>query len=78
MAEDMLEKNVPILNAGFVKMQVKKNTDLEVRDAEVRGVLRKDMRLGWRMAKKVPIQSNTARCLVLRQQYAIKMLDLLE
>ena len=38
----------------------------------------KDLAMGYRLAKSVPVQGNTARCLVLRQQYALTMLDLLE
>ena len=34
--------------------------------------------MGYRLAKSVPVQSNTERCLVLRQQYALLILDLLE
>ena len=40
--------------------------------------MRKDLNMGYRMAKKVPIQSNLERTLVLRQQYSITMLPLLE
>ena len=40
--------------------------------------MRLDLRMGYRLAKQVPIQSNEERCLVLRQQYALKMLPLLE
>ena len=36
------------------------------------------MRLGYRKAKTQPIICNTQRCLVLRQQYAMRMLPLLE
>ena len=36
------------------------------------------MGLGYRLAKTVPIQSNDERCLVLRQQYALRILPLLE
>ena len=36
------------------------------------------MHLGYRRATNVPIQSNLDRCLVLRQQYALRMLPLLE
>ena len=36
------------------------------------------MRLGYRKASGVPIQANSERCLVLRQQYAIKMIELLQ
>ena len=43
-----------------------------------REVMRKDLAMGYRLAKSVPVQGNTARCLVLRQQYALTILDLLE
>ena len=36
------------------------------------------MRLGYRLAKMVAVQCNSERCLVLRQQYAMRMLPLLE
>ena len=41
-------------------------------------VMRKKMRLGYRLTRTVPIQANSERCLVLRQQYAMRMLPLLE
>ena len=53
-------------------------TELEVGIGLVRQVMRKDLSMGYRLAKTVPIQGNSERCLVLRQQYAIKMLTLLE
>ena len=59
-------------------MKVLKEADLEVNLKLVRNVMRKDLAMGYRLAKNVPIQSNTERCLVLRQQYALLMLDLLE
>ena len=40
--------------------------------------MKKDMRLGYRMARTVVVQANSERCLVLRQQYALSMLPLLE
>ena len=36
------------------------------------------MRVGYGLAKTVPVQCNQERCLVLRQQYALRMLALLE
>ena len=36
-----------------------------------------ELGLGYRLAKKVPVQANEPRCLILRQQYAMTMLDLL-
>ena len=41
-------------------------------------MLKKEMGLGYRKVKKVPRQGNSQRCLVLRQQYALKMLELLD
>ncbi len=77
-AEQMLEKSIPIPNADSIVIRVNEHTDLEVKHSEVRSVLRTDLGLGYRMVKKVPVQSNSERCLVLRQQYALKMLDLLQ
>ena len=48
-------------------MKVLKEADLEVNLKLVRNVMRKDLAMGYRLAKNVPIQSNTERCLVLRQ-----------
>ena len=73
----MLAKSIPIPNAHSIVIRVNEHADLEVKREEVRSVLRTDFGLGYRMAKKVPIQSNSDRCLVLRQQFALKMLELL-
>ena len=51
---------------------------MEVNLKFVRQVFRKDLRMGYRLAKTVPIQGNAERCLVLRQQYALRLLPLLE
>ena len=41
-------------------------------------MFRKELHMGYRMAKMVPNQSNVERALVLRQQYSLRMLPLLE
>ena len=51
---------------------------MEVGRQKVAKSLRKDLHFGYRVVKTVPIQSNNERCLVLRQQYALKLLPLLE
>ena len=56
---------------------MKEQSELEVTNSEVRSILKNELRLSYRIAKKVPVQGNSERCLVLRQQYALKMLDLL-
>ena len=53
-------------------------TQLEVDKIQVRMVLRKYLHMGYRMVKTVTVQANSERCLVLRQQYALRMLPLLE
>ena len=73
----MLGKRYPILKADQVMKKVNRNGDIQVTIQEVRKVLRVNLRLGWRNAKSIPVQCNTERCLVLRQQYAIEMLPLL-
>ena len=40
--------------------------------------MRDELGLRYRVAKKVPVQANQERCLVLRQQYAMEMLPLLQ
>ena len=44
----------------------------------VRRVLKRDLGLRYRLVRKVPIQANSERCLVLRQQYALKMIELMQ
>ena len=57
---------------------VQHQANVEVSSLLVRQVMRKDMHLGYRLAKTVPVQCNSTRCLVLRQQFALRMLPLLE
>ena len=48
-----------------------------LKPVHVSHVLRKELGLGYRKLVKVPIQANSERCLVLRQQYALKIFQLL-
>ena len=73
----MLQKRIPILKAEQIQKKVINKRDIKVSLKEVRQVLREALNLSWRTAKPIPIQCNSERCLVLRQQYAIKMLPLL-
>ena len=67
MAEELLANSIPITSADSIVVRVNESTDLKVKHSEVRSVLRKDLGLGYRIARKIPIQSNSERCLVLRQ-----------
>ena len=50
---------------------------MELSTEAVRQVFKQSMGLSFRRVKKVPIQANMDRCLVLRQQYALAMLSVL-
>ena len=40
--------------------------------------MKDELAMGYRMARAVPSQSNEERCLLLRQQYALEMIPLLQ
>ena len=74
----MLASNKPIVRLQQVQAKVQEDYGLEVSRPLTRVVLRKEMRLGYRLAKMVAVQCNSERCLVLRQQFAVRMIPLLE
>ena len=66
----MKNMNQPILNAGSIKCRVKGEDNLDVSLLQVQKVLKQDLKYSYRRSRKVPLQGNSERCLVLRQQYA--------
>jgi len=74
----MLENSITIVKADMVVEQVRKRENVEVTADQVKTVMKDELGLGYRMAKKVPVQANEMRCLVLRQQYAMAMLSMLD
>jgi hypothetical protein len=75
---EMLNSNKPIIRAQQVKQKVEDETNLELDERMTRQVMKKDLHMGYRKAKLVPITCNDERALVLRQQYALRMLALLQ
>ena len=67
-----------ISSTKAVQEEVEGSSNLEVSARLVRQVLRQDCKLSFVRAKKFYPQANSARCRVLRQQYALEMLELLE
>jgi|FLMP01.2.fsa_nt_emb transposase len=63
----MLENSVSIVNAEMVVKQVRRKEDIEVTIKQVKTIMTDELGLGYRLARKVPVQANEARCLVLRQ-----------
>ena len=75
---DLLQASVPIKASREVVQKVYEETGFEVKPEQVKAVLKDELGLSYRMAKKISIQCNTERCLVLRQQYAMAMIPLLK
>ena len=74
----MLNGRKPIASAVQVKQRVQEDSEAQVSRQKVRQVLREELHLRYRRTKKVPQQANSERCKVLRQQYALTLLSLLE
>ena len=63
----MLENNVSIVSAEMVARLVREEEDSEVTSEQVKKVITDDMGMAYRMTRKIPVQANQKRCLVLRQ-----------
>ena len=61
---EMLANNKTISNSWKVQNAVQEQSGQEVTNQLVRQMMRKDLRLGYRKARTVTIQSNSERCLV--------------
>ncbi len=76
-ADQLLDSRVPVTSCDQVKRQVEKEQEVKLTTQAVHQVMKKSMGLSFRRVRKVPVQANLDRCLVLRQQYALTMLSLL-
>ena len=63
---DILKSGQPIMRAQQVQLAVVDQRGLEVSTKLVRAIFRKELKMGYRMAKVVPSQINVERALVLR------------
>ena len=61
----MLENNVTIVKAEMVVRLVREQEDTVVTAEQVKKVMKDDLGLAYRMTKKIPVQANQQRCLVL-------------
>ena len=61
------QNDVPIENAKQVQKHVKQGYGVDASEKLIRQTMKRDMRMSFRLAKRVPKQGNTERCLVLRQ-----------
>ena len=61
-----------------VQQQINKKVDIPFKLHEVKASFVNDFNLRYKKVRKKGLQTNSSRCLVLRQQYAYVMLDLLQ
>ena len=74
---EMIEAKKSILKAETIKNMVERDCDLKVTNALVRQVFREDLGLKYKKIKRLPYTGNSERNLILRQQFAMKLLELL-
>ena len=73
----MVERTDFVDSAASVKKAVFELTERVVTEKEVREVLKHDLYMGYRKITKVAIHTNLPRNLILRQQFALKHIELL-
>ena len=74
----MLEKSIPIDKCDTVRRITKREHNIDVSIPNIRVILKQQIGLRYHIAKKIPLQGNSQRCLVLRKEYALKMIELME
>ena len=77
MVFSFISRKERLHSANQITKKVNQNFKINVNDQQVREACKRKLDMSYRQVKKIPIQANTQRCLVLRQQYALKMLVLL-
>ena len=75
---EILNANQPITSCDQIKRIVEREQRVKLSTHDVQKVIKQNMGLTYRRVRKVPVQANSERCLVLRQQYALAMLPMLE
>ena len=74
----MLNVNTVIEKAASIGRVLEANHDICVPVHQIRKMFRQNMGLKYKRIKKISFQGNCQRSMVLRQQFSIKMLELLE
>ena len=77
ITEDLLENNKPIRNIRIIQYPYENEAGEEVSPYHIKQTLKKEMDLKYGKIKKLAKQANSTRNLYMRQQFGIKMLDLL-
>ena len=69
---------MPIQSCRELITQVKQLTEMDVLPRETKQVLKEEMGMRFRRIQKVPLHLNSQRNLILRQQWAIRYLELIQ
>ena len=72
-----IRNNIPNISAQQNQQSIQESDQISVKARQVRKVLRGDLNMKFSKVKKISRIDNSDRSLILRQQYAIKMLELL-
>ena len=75
VAENMLASTDGINRADDLRKRLSEECSIKVSSSYIRQVLRHDLGCRYRRIKKVPYHGNSPRCLILRQHYALFMLE---
>jgi hypothetical protein len=68
---------VPLESANSIALAVKDLTEINVSNGLVKDVLKKDIGMRYRRIQRVPLHLNSVKNRILRQQWAIKYLELI-
>ena len=69
---------MPLVNSKLIVHSLKENAGLEVREWQVRRVLKRDMGLSFIKSKKIYPNANSMKVKIQRQQYALSLISLIE
>ena len=70
VVSELLAERATLSNVGLIVKELMDRKGLEVSAKRVRKLLKNGLGFSYRRNSKVPVQCNSARCLILRQQFA--------
>ena len=77
-ANQLLEKDALIPSSRLLQEKISDEFHMSVGSKFIRYVMKREMKLRYHRMHKVQPRANSERCLVLRQQYALSLLQLLD
>ena len=78
VVEDLELRRSFIDSVDMVKKLLEEEHDIKAKPWEVRNVMKKELDMRYKKVKPVSLHANSAKNLVLRQQFALKYIELLQ